>query len=73
MVDEQPPEPSFRGRDLAGVGGMLVGAVVLGMVLGVWYDDATGNSPAGALVGVAIGVVLGCTAAVLKVRSALRG
>jgi F0F1-type ATP synthase assembly protein I len=71
MVDEHP-EPSFRGRDLAGVGGMLVGAVVLGMLLGVWYDDASGNSPTGVLVGVALGVVLGCSAAVLKVRSALR-
>ena len=51
---------------------MLVGAVVLGMLLGVWYDDASGNSPTGVLVGVALGVVLGCSAAVLKVRSALR-
>lgn len=72
MADEHP-EPTFRGRDLVGVGGMLVGAVVLGMVLGIWYDDATGHSPAGVLVGIALGVVLGCTAAVLKVRSALRG
>jgi len=72
MADEQP-EPTFRGRDLAGVGGMLVGAVVLGMVFGVVVDDLAGSSPTGTLVGVALGVVLGCTAAVLKVRSALRG
>ncbi len=71
MVDEHP-EPSFRGRDLAGVGGMLVGSVVLGMVLGIWFDDVRGSSPTGVLVGVALGVVLGCVAAVLKVRRALR-
>ena len=71
MADEQHA-PTFRGRDLAGVGGMLVGAVVIGMVLGVLVDDLADSSPMGALVGVALGVVLGCTGAVLKVRSALR-
>lgn len=72
-MDDEHPEPGFRGRDLVGVGGMLVGAVVVGMVLGVVYDDHTGNSPAGVLVGVALGVVLGCTGAVVRVRNALRG
>jgi F0F1-type ATP synthase assembly protein I len=72
MADEHP-EPTFRGRDLVGVGGMLAGAVVVGMVLGLLVDDWTGASPVGVLVGIALGVVLGCTAAVLRVRSVLRG
>lgn len=72
MADEHP-EPAFRGRDLAGVGGLLVGAVVAGMLLGLLYDDRTGSSPAGVLVGIGLGVVLGCAAAILRVRRALRG
>jgi F0F1-type ATP synthase assembly protein I len=52
---------------------MLAGAVVVGMVLGLLVDDWTGASPVGVLVGIALGVVLGCTAAVLRVRSVLRG
>ena len=72
MADEQPV-PTFRGRDLVGVGGLLVGAVVLGIVLGLWYDDATGHGSIGLLVGVLVGAVVGCIAAVVRVRHALRG
>lgn len=72
MADDDR-EPALRGRDLVGLGGLLVGAVVGGMVLGLLYDQHAGTSPAGVLVGVALGVVLGCAGFVVRVRRALRG
>ncbi|WP_148045054.1 hypothetical protein [Nocardioides marmorisolisilvae] len=63
----------LRGRDLIGLGGVLLGAVVAGLVLGLLADDAFDSAPVGVLVGIALGIVLGCTAFALRVRSALRG
>jgi F0F1-type ATP synthase assembly protein I len=63
----------LRGRDLIGLGGVLTGAVVAGLVLGLLADHAFGSSPVGVLVGIGLGVLLGCIAFVLRVRSALRG
>jgi len=64
---------TLRGRDLVGLGGLLVGAVVGGMLVGLFVDDRLGSSPTGVLLGIAIGVVLGCVGFVLRVRRALRG
>ncbi|MGN6251468.1 MAG: AtpZ/AtpI family protein [Marmoricola sp.] len=72
MADEDP-DATLRGRDLLGLGGILVGAVVGGMLIGLLVDDHAGTSPTGVLVGVAVGVVLGCAAFVARVRAALRG
>ena len=72
MADD-PTESGLRGRDLIGLGGLLVGGVVGGMLLGLLADNLFDSSPAGVLVGVALGVVLGCTGFVLRVRRALRG
>jgi F0F1-type ATP synthase assembly protein I len=72
MSDESPHQDSLRGRDLIGLGGLLVGAVVGGMVLGLLVDSAAGTSPAFALVGIFLGIVVGCVAFWLRVRSALR-
>jgi F0F1-type ATP synthase assembly protein I len=72
MADD-PTESGLRGRDLIGLGGLLVGGVVGGMLLGLLVDHLLDSSPAGVLVGVALGVVLGCTGFVLRVRRALRG
>jgi F0F1-type ATP synthase assembly protein I len=72
MADD-PTESGLRGRDLIGLGGLLVGGVVGGMVLGLLADDAFGSSPVGVLVGVGVGVVLGCAGFVVRVRNALRG
>ena len=63
----------LRGRDLIGLGGLRTGAVVAGLVLGLLADDAFDSSPAGVLVGIALGVLAGCVAFALRVRSALRG
>lgn len=72
MADD-PTESGLRGRDLIGLGGLLVGGVVGGMLLGLLADNLFDSSPTGVLVGVALGVVLGCTGFVLRVRRALRG
>ena len=73
MVDEHGPAPTLRGRDLLGLGGLLVGAVVGGLVLGALLDRAAGSSPAFTLVGIALGIVAGGVGFWLRVRAALRG
>lgn len=65
-------ERTLRGRDLVGLGGVLVGAVVVGMLVGLFIDDQAGSSPVGVLCGIAAGVILGCLAFALKVRAALK-
>jgi F0F1-type ATP synthase assembly protein I len=71
MPDEHP-DPGLRGRDLVGLGGLLAGAVVLGLVVGLLLDQAAGSSPAFTLAGIALGVVAGVAAFWARVRSALR-
>jgi hypothetical protein len=73
MVDEHDPEATLRGRDLIGLGGLLLGAVVGGLVLGVLLDRAADSSPAFTLAGIGLGIVLGGVAFWLRVRTALRG
>lgn len=72
MADEDS-ERTLRGRDLAGLGGVLVGAVVGGMLVGLFIDDRADSSPVGVLCGIAVGCVLGIVAFALRVRRALRG
>ena len=72
MADD-PTESGLRGRDLIGLGGLLVGGVVGGMLVGLLVDNALDSSPVGVLIGVLVGVVLGCTGFALRVRRALRG
>lgn len=71
MADEHP-DPSFRGRDLVGLGGMLAGAVVVGLVVGLLLDHAAGTSPAFTLAGIALGIASGAAAFWVRVRSVLR-
>ena len=49
----------LRGRDLVGLGGLLVAGVVGGLVIGLLVDDAAGTSPLWTLVGIAVGILLG--------------
>lgn len=72
MTDERS-DSGLRGRDLVGLGGMLAGAVVVGLVIGLLVDDRAGTSPTFTLVGIAIGVALGCLGFWIRVRAALRG
>jgi F0F1-type ATP synthase assembly protein I len=71
MPDEHP-DPGLRGSDLVGLGGMLAGAVVVGLVLGLLVDHAAGTSPAFTLVGIVLGIAAGVVAFWARVRSALR-
>ena len=66
------PDPTLRGRDLAGLGGMLAGAVVLGLVLGLLADRATGDSPTWTLVGIGLGILAAIVGFWAKVRSVLK-
>lgn len=71
-MDDERSEPTMRGRDLAGLGGLLVGAVVAGLVLGLLLDNATDSSPVFTLVGISLGIVAGGVGFWLRVRAALR-
>ena len=71
MGDEHT-EHTLRGRDLAGLGGILVAGVVGGMVLGLVIDDQAGTTPVGVLIGIAVGVVAGAAASWFRIRTALR-
>jgi F0F1-type ATP synthase assembly protein I len=63
---------ALRGRDLAGLGGLLVAAVVGGMVIGLVVDDKAGTSPTYTLIGIAVGIVAGAAGFWVRVRAALR-
>ena len=71
MGDEHT-ENTLRGRDLAGLGGILVAGVVGGMVIGLVIDEQAGTTPVGVLIGIAVGVVAGAAASWFRVRTALR-
>ena len=72
MVDENS-DNNLRGRDLVGLGGLLAGAVVAGLVIGLLADNQAGTSPTFTLVGIAAGIVVGCIGFWIRVRAALRG
>ena len=72
MADDRS-DNSLRGRDLAGLGGLLAGAVVAGLVIGLVIDDQAGTSPAFTLAGIGLGIILGGIGFWLRVRAALRG
>jgi F0F1-type ATP synthase assembly protein I len=62
----------LRGRDLIGLGGVLAGAVIGGLVLGLVVDDQAGTAPVFTLVGVFLGILAGAAGFVVRVRAALR-
>jgi F0F1-type ATP synthase assembly protein I len=69
---EQSVDEGLRGRDLIGLGGLLVGAIVAGTLLGLLVDHAAGTSPAFTVVGVFLGMAFGALGFALRVRAAVR-
>ena len=69
---EAPADAGLRGRDLIGLGGLLVGAIVVGTILGIVLDNAAGTTPVFTIVGVFLGMALGALGFALRVRAATR-
>ena len=76
MADEpkagQSSDAGLRGRDLIGLGGLLVGAVVAGTGLGILIDYAAGTNPVFTVIGVFLGMAAGAVGFALRVRAAVR-
>lgn len=72
MADERS-DAALRGRDLIGLGGLLVGSVVVCTVLGLVLDRSLDSGPAFTLTGVALGIVLAAVGFWARIRAALRG
>jgi F0F1-type ATP synthase assembly protein I len=68
----EPTDAGLRGRDLIGLGGLLVGAIVAGTLLGLGLDSAAGTSPVFTLVGVFLGMAFGALGFALRIRAAAR-
>jgi F0F1-type ATP synthase assembly protein I len=71
MADE-PSDAGLRGRDLIGLGGLLVGAVVVFTLLGILVDHEAGTEPVFTIVGVFLGMLLGALGFAARVRAATR-
>lgn len=71
MVDDSP-DPGLSGRDLIGLGGLLVGAVVAGTLLGILVDNLADTTPVFTMVGVFLGIAAAGVGFWLRVRSAMR-
>ena len=69
---DQSVDQGLRGRDLIGLGGLLVGAIVAGTLLGLLVDHVAGTSPAFTVVGVFLGMAFGALGFALRVRAAMR-
>jgi len=69
---EQPADAGLRGRDLIGLGGLLVGAIVVGTLLGIVVDRAAGTTPVCTVIGVFLGMAAGALGFALRVRAAVR-
>jgi len=70
--DDEQRSGTIGGLEIAGVGGLLVGCVIVGLMLGWVVDSVADSSPTGILVGLALGVVLGIVGSCLQVARYLR-
>jgi F0F1-type ATP synthase assembly protein I len=67
----QPPAGPDSGlglREIIGLGGLLVGAVVFGTLIGWLADAALDTSPALTLAGIAVGIATGIAGCWLQIR-----
>jgi ATP synthase protein I len=53
------PENVRKWGELAGIGPLLVAAVLVGWALGTWADGKLGTEPWGLVIGVLLGTVAG--------------
>ena len=65
------PNDGLGLRDVFGLGGLLVGAVVFGTLLGWLADLALGTDPALTLTGLAVGIVGGVAGCWVRIRQFL--
>ena len=65
-------DAGLRGRDLIGLGGLLVAAVVAGTLLGLLIDHVAGTEPAFTMAGVFLGILAGGLGFWARVRAALK-
>jgi len=72
MGDDEDREKTLRGRDMVGLGGLIVGSVVVGLVIGLLVDHATGATPIFTLVGIAVGMLVAAVGFWLRIRRFLR-
>lgn len=72
VVSDERGDDTITGWTLAGLGGLLVGCVVLGLLLGYLVDDVAGSSPVGVLAGLAVGVIAAVVGSWLRIASHLR-
>ena len=68
----EPTDAGLRGRDLIGLGGLLVGAIVAGTLLGLLLDHVAGTTPVFTVIGVFLGMASGALGFALRVRAAVR-
>lgn len=68
----EPTDAGLRGRDLIGLGGLLVGAIVAGTLLGLLLDHVAGTAPVFTVIGVFLGMASGALGFALRVRAAVR-
>jgi F0F1-type ATP synthase assembly protein I len=67
-MDDDPSGAGLDLKDLLGLGGMLVGAVVAGMALGWLVDSVLNTTPVFILVGLAVGVAGGIAGCWMQIR-----
>jgi ATP synthase protein I len=70
LVARPDPEKLRRWASLAGIGPLLVGAVLAGYLLGSWIDRRFGAAPWGTLVCVLLGAAGGFIEMVRMLREA---
>jgi F0F1-type ATP synthase assembly protein I len=67
-MDEDPARSGLELRDLLGLGGVMVAAVVAGMGLGWLVDDILDTMPVFILIGLAVGVAGGVMSCWVQIR-----
>ncbi|HCB03793.1 MAG TPA: AtpZ/AtpI family protein [Nocardioides sp.] len=69
---ERSGEAGLGGRDLIGLGALLVGAIVVCTVLGLVVDELAGTAPVFTILGVFLGMAAGAFGFAVRVRAAVR-